>query len=184
MLETEENTLALGGIVMGFGEAIKICFSKYFTFSGRARRSEYWWFYLFTILLSIVAGIFDGMLGFGSEDLGILGTIATLITIIPSLSAQVRRLHDTGRSGWWIGGALIAVIIFVLGIVGAAGISGLDGTGADAFGGPVGIFMVIFIIAFIIYGIAMLVFMCQDSHEGDNKYGPSPKYGSGASVFD
>ena len=168
---------------MGFGEAIKVCFSKYFTFSGRARRSEYWWFYLFTILLAIVAGIFDGILGLGTEDLGVLGGIATLVTIVPTLSAQVRRLHDTGRSGWWVGAAFIAAIIFVILIIGIAGVSGLGGT-SDAFSGAMGIFFLIFIFAFLIYGIAMLVFMCQDSHPGDNKYGSSPKYDSGASVFD
>lgn len=168
---------------MGFGDAIKTCFSKYFTFSGRARRSEYWWFYLFTILLGIVAGIFDGILGLGSENLGVLGAIATLVTIIPTLSAQVRRLHDTGRSGWWVGGAFIAAIVFVFLMIGTVGLAGL-GDSTDAFSGAMGIFFLIFVFAFLIYGIAMLVFMCQDSHKGDNKYGPSPKYGEEVSVFD
>jgi len=168
---------------MGFGEAIKTCFSKYFTISGRARRSEYWWFYLFTVLLGIVAGIFDGILGLGAEDLGVLGTIATLVTIIPTITAQVRRLHDTGRSGWWVGGAFIAAIVFVFLIIGIVGMSGLDGT-SDVFAGSMGVFFLVFVVAFLIYGIVMLVFMCQDSHTGDNQYGPSPKYDSGASGFD
>lgn len=165
---------------MGFGEAIKTCFSKYFTFSGRARRSEYWWFYLFTILLGFAAGIIDVLLGTGSDDIGIFGTIASLVTLIPSLSAQVRRLHDTGRSGWWIGGAFIAVIIFGIMIAGAMGVTA---TSSDSFSLTFAIAIIVFAIAFLIWGITMLVFMCQDSDQGTNKYGPSPKYGSHAEVF-
>jgi len=166
---------------MGFGEAIKTCFSKYFTLSGRARRSEYWYFYLFTILLGIAAGIIDGVLGLGSGDLGILGAIATLATLIPSITVQVRRLHDTGRSGWWVGGAFIAAIIFVILIAGFIG-AGLENS-EGIFGGVGGVLLIIFVIAFLIYGITMLVFMCTDSHEGSNKYGPNPKHDAAADVF-
>lgn len=168
---------------MGFGEAIKTCFSKYFTISGRARRSEYWWFYLFTFLLGIVAAIFDAILGLGTEDLGVLGAIATLVTIIPTITAQVRRLHDTGKSGWWVGGPFIAMFVFVFLMIGIVGVSGSGGSG-DVFAGSLGIFAIIFAIGFLVYAIAMLIFLCQDSHAGDNKYGPSPKYDTGASVFD
>ncbi len=68
---------------MGFGEAIKVCFNKYANFSGRASRAEYWWFYLFTFLVTIVT------CGFGG-----------LVFIIPQYAVGARRLHDTGRSGW------------------------------------------------------------------------------------
>lgn len=76
---------------MTFQEAIKTCLSKYAEFAGRASKSEYWWFMLFLFLGSAAAGIL-------SPKLGALFTVATLV---PWLAVAARRLHDTGRSGWW-----------------------------------------------------------------------------------
>ena len=76
---------------------------KYFVFSGRARRKEFWMFVLFTLLISIGLGIIDGFAGLTTEyGLGILGGIYSLATIIPSLALAFRRLHDTDRSAWWL----------------------------------------------------------------------------------
>lgn len=74
---------------MNFLDAIKTCFSKYATFQGRARRSEYWFWALFTFLIAITIGLIP-----------IIGFIINLALVIPSIAACVRRLHDTGRSGW------------------------------------------------------------------------------------
>lgn len=77
---------------------------KYVVFSGRARRAEYWMFYLFTIIFGFVAIILDNVLGLASEETG-YGTIYLLFSlaiVLPSLSVTVRRLHDVGKSGWWI----------------------------------------------------------------------------------
>jgi len=75
---------------------------KYAVFSGRARRKEYWYFVLFNFLIGILLGIIDGAIGgFDPEKVGILGLIYTLAILIPSLAVTFRRLHDTGRSGWW-----------------------------------------------------------------------------------
>jgi len=82
---------------MSFMEAVKTCLSKYVTFSGRASRSEFWWFYLFTIIVSVIASIVDGAMG-----TVYIGMIANLALILPTISAGVRRMHDTNRSGWWI----------------------------------------------------------------------------------
>ena len=68
---------------MGFGEAIKVCFNKYADFSGRASRAEFWWFYLFTFLVSLISC-----------------GVACLVFLIPQYAVGARRLHDTGRSGW------------------------------------------------------------------------------------
>ncbi|MCS0589895.1 DUF805 domain-containing protein [Massilia norwichensis] len=76
---------------MTFSESIKTCFSKYATFDGTAPRSEYWWFFLFLCLGSFFCGLF-------SQNLQLAFNIATLL---PSLAAGARRLHDTDRSGWW-----------------------------------------------------------------------------------
>jgi len=163
-----------------FGESVKTCLRKYFTFSGRAQRSEYWWFYLFTIIVGIVAAIIDGaIVGWENSDEGPVGALTSLALLIPSLSAGWRRLHDTGRSGWWIGGGILGIIFFVFAILGTAFAprGGVSSGGLD-------VLLIVLVIAILIYAITMLVFFCQDSHPGDNKYGPSPKYNSGASVFD
>lgn len=82
---------------------------KYATFSGRARRKEYWMFSLFHFIFAFVLGILDGVLGFISYEtgLGILSSLYILATFLPSLAVLVRRLHDTDRSGWWV---LIGII--------------------------------------------------------------------------
>ncbi|MGP7735716.1 DUF805 domain-containing protein [Oceanimonas smirnovii] len=85
---------------------------KYAVFEGRSRRKEYWMFILFTTLISLFLAFFDGMVGLFSEEMGIgvLGGIYTLLVLLPSLAVTVRRLHDIGRSGWWV---LIAFIPLV-----------------------------------------------------------------------
>ncbi len=81
-------------------EAIK----KYAVFSGRSRRKEYWYFVLFNIVVSIVLGWIDALLGTRGSyaGAGLLSGIYGLAVIIPSLAVTVRRLHDIDRSGWWI----------------------------------------------------------------------------------
>lgn len=73
------------------------CLKLYATFDGRARRSEYWYFYLFTLLASFAASFIDGMLG-----ISILSLVATFGFIIPSIAAACRRMHDVGKSGWFM----------------------------------------------------------------------------------
>lgn len=117
-----ENEQIKGNSQMGFLEAVKTCLRKYATFSGRARRFEYWFFVLFNILVEIVVYIPGVLLvltlsrpqmyiGFGL--LALMGIFA-LAVIIPGLAVIVRRLHDTGRSGWWY---FISLVPFVGGII-------------------------------------------------------------------
>ena len=84
---------------MGFFEAIKACFSKYATLSGRARRSEYWWFVLVNVIIGIIP---------------IVNIIWGLLALIPGIAVSVRRLHDTGRSGWWLLLALLPLVNLIL----------------------------------------------------------------------
>jgi uncharacterized membrane protein YhaH (DUF805 family) len=88
--------------------------SKYADFSGRARRSEYWYFFLFYLL------IYFGLI-IASTMLGRIGAILTLVfllaMLIPSLSVGVRRLHDTDRSGWWLLISLIPLVGAIILIV-------------------------------------------------------------------
>ncbi len=91
---------------MTMAESIASCFSKYANFDGRASRSEYWWFYLFCLLLDWAGTIVEGIQKFdGISEFPILTTLIYLVLFLPELSVATRRLHDTGRSGWnqlWI----------------------------------------------------------------------------------
>ena len=99
---------------MDFGQAIKTCLNKYVTFSGRAQRSEYWYFFLFMVIVNTVASVLDSAI-FG--DISVLYLIATLALLVPSISAGVRRLHDTDKSGWWLLLGLIPVVGLIVLIV-------------------------------------------------------------------
>lgn len=87
-------------------------FKKYAVFNGRARRKEYWYFVLFSILITIVLNIIDIFAGtFNAEaQVGILGGLYGLAILIPGIAVGVRRLHDTNRSGWWMLIVLIPLI--------------------------------------------------------------------------
>lgn len=100
---------------MEFKEAVRtVLTERYADFNGRARRSELWWFVLFSLLVSIAIG----MLGVVSDTLaGILNFVVGLALLIPSLSVGVRRLHDTDRTGWWILVWLIPLIGWIILIV-------------------------------------------------------------------
>lgn len=92
---------------MTFQDSIKVCFNKYVDFSGRASRSEYWWFVLFVFLGAIVTSLVSHW----------IYVLFALGTLLPSLAAASRRLHDTGRSGWWQLIGLIPLIGWIILIV-------------------------------------------------------------------
>ncbi len=92
---------------MTFGESVSTCIKKYFVFEGRASRSEYWWFQLIVSPSYLISTILENEIGY--LFLGI-----TLFTLIPAISAGVRRLHDTNRSGFFL---LISFIPFIGGLV-------------------------------------------------------------------
>jgi uncharacterized membrane protein YhaH (DUF805 family) len=108
---------------MSFQDAVRTCLQqKYVDFSGRARRSEYWFFVLFYVIVRFVANIIDAIIGTRgfAVNQGLLGTLVALALLLPGLGVGVRRLHDTGRSGWWllIGliplvGAIVLIVFFV-----------------------------------------------------------------------
>ncbi len=87
-------------------------YKKYADFTGRARRKEFWMFVLFYFIFSIVLGIIDGIIG-----VQLLGLLFSLGSLIPSLAIGARRLHDTGRSGWWQLLYLIPLIGLIIMIV-------------------------------------------------------------------
>jgi uncharacterized membrane protein YhaH (DUF805 family) len=90
---------------MSFAQSISYNLKNLTNFSGRAGRSEFWWWVLFLWVLSIVINLLTGGANFGATDRGILYWIGLLIGVIlwlATLAVAVRRLHDTGRSGWWV----------------------------------------------------------------------------------
>jgi uncharacterized membrane protein YhaH (DUF805 family) len=153
---------------------------KYADFSGRAPRAEYWWYALALFVAFIVLGILEGIVGLKGM-IGAYGPLTALLwlaTIVPSLAVAVRRLHDTGRTGWWV---LLPIIPYCLAFFlgGAAMMGGAasgSAIGMTAGMGVAGIFLLIGIIC----AIVLLVFMLLPSQPGDNRYGPNP-YGEGNS---
>lgn len=98
------NAASMPSEQMTFGKSIATCFAKYFDFKGRASRPEFWWFYLFTVLLGWGATLVDLSL--------VLSTIVNLAIFFPFLAVGSRRLHDTNRSGWWQ-----LLILTIIGII-------------------------------------------------------------------
>jgi uncharacterized membrane protein YhaH (DUF805 family) len=96
-----------------FTGAIKSGFNKYVTFKGRASRSEYWYWTLFVVLLSICTQLFD-VAAFPQSVWSPTNTIFAIITLLPGWAVSVRRLHDVNRSGWWLLIVLTVIGAFVI----------------------------------------------------------------------
>ena len=121
---------------MTFSEAISSGFRNYVGFSGRASRSEFWYWVLFSVLVSIALSIIDLALLSGKTT--VLSSIWSLATLLPSLAVGVRRLHDTDRSGWWwlIGFIPLIGIIVLIVFWCSEGTRGPNRFGPDPLGAP------------------------------------------------
>ena len=119
---------------MSFVDAVKTCFTKYVDFTGRASRPEYWWFFLSLIVAYVAAGL----IAEASNGLEFLIFLVWLGYILPLLAAAVRRLHDTGRSGWWYFIALVPFVgaIILIVFLASAGNPGVNGYGSPPGGMP------------------------------------------------
>ena len=107
---------------------------KYSEFNGRSRRKEYWMFVLFNLIISIVLSSFERMLGLGNEyGIGLLSIIYNLGILIPSIAVGIRRLHDIGKSGWWLLISLIPVIgwIWIIVLMATDGLPGSNEYGIN-----------------------------------------------------
>ena len=168
---------------MGFLQSIKVCLSKYVVFSGRASRSEYWWFVLFAILSSIALAFLDVAI-FGTnpetgESANVLNSVFQLAILLPFLSAGWRRLHDTGRPGWYLLLPMaVGVATMVMLLSGVAVFSVLEGGFDDpeTLRGPAALLgvsgMVVMSILQLVLSIMMIWWLSQPSQEGGNAYGP------------
>jgi uncharacterized membrane protein YhaH (DUF805 family) len=151
-----------------------LAFKKYATFSGRSRRQEYWMFFLFNIIISIVLALLDQLLGLkltseGINNTGVLGVIYSLATFVPGLSIAVRRLHDTNRSGWFLLMPIAPYILVILGLI-------LRGFGS--------ILIIIGGLAVLGLAILLIVWLATEGTSGENQYGSDPKGTNGFSSND
>ena len=134
---------------MNFSESISTCFKKYVDFSGRASRSEFWWFFLFRLLVQLP-----------TMWIPLLGFIVFLVLLLPTFSSTARRLHDVNRTGWWM---LMPIISLALGI------------GAAQAVWEISIPMAVSMVFLGLIGIIVLfVFLMQSSDPSSNRYGPNP----------
>lgn len=183
-----------------FKEAfVKVLKENYCNFQGRARRSEYWWWALaqFIIVLGLeillmIIGVATFLAGDLAQNpgppiallitLGAILVLACLALFLPTLGVQVRRLHDIGKSGWWIllpfGVSIASAIIQLTLTAGIAAIANA-GNGPAAAAGISTIFISL-ICSLMQIGatIFLIVLYCKDSEPGINKWGDSPKYPS------
>lgn len=161
---------------MGFVEAVKTCFQKYATFSGRASRSEYWYFFLFTCIFNAISnsttdGGLDRLLRGDFDALSILDSVIAITLLIAGISAAVRRLHDLDKKGLWFLPVLASIVSFIiLQII----VPSPDELQPDFGYSPLlftvgGIFLVGGVFSFVI-----LVWSCRKGTEGDNRFGPDP----------
>ncbi|MBL3570699.1 DUF805 domain-containing protein [Rhodovulum sp. BSW8] len=170
---------------MGFAAAVKVCFRKYFTFSGRASRPEYWWFVLFMLLGGILAAVLDGLLFWGDVSVGAEGVSAEtsgplnglfgLVTLVPGLAAGWRRMHDSGRSGLF----LLYPLIVLVGIAGFANFIGAfdaatTGDVAQMFTGLAGVVLALSVVVLMISPLLVIWWLTRPSQPGPNPYGPNP----------
>lgn len=138
---------------------------KYADFSGRAPRPEYWWYTLAVIVAALVLSVVENLVGLDNMvgPYGPLTLIFLLGLLVPGLAVTVRRLHDSGRSGWWI--LIAAVPYFILGvIVGMAATNDPTTTGMGMLG--------LAGLVALAGAIALLVFMVLPGTPGDNRFGP------------
>lgn len=161
--------------MLSFGEALRNCWKKFANFKGRARRSEYWWWVLFSTIISGVVKYVDGIFGFTISihraSFPTLTTLVWLILIIPSLAVKTRRLHDTGHSGWWVVALCVLTVIM-------KNLSFIFTKVYPEYHISTGYSILIYSLGLLTLLVvcATFYFTVLDSHRGENKYGRSPKY--------
>ncbi len=171
---------------MTLQEAVKQVLRKYADFNGRAARSEYWWWVLATFIFGMALGTLDAFIvsiidqEWASSP---LTTIFHLAILLPNLAVSARRLHDIGKSGWWVLvwfvlaviGWIPAVVGFVLWLLGGA-LEGQFDSGSFVpliVGGAITLLLALGLLLWII------LWMARQGESGPNRYGPDPRVATG-----
>ena len=169
--------LYVGAPSREFIEAAKVCLSKYATFSGRASRSEFWFFYLFWNLVMVVAQIIDFSIIFAliASDIPFFFPILTILAmfgfLLPQLAVSWRRLHDIDRTGWWLGGGMLVTFLFYAVIVAFAVANETTLSTGDEPPPAFLAIMPIFVLGMLAYSITIFVFYVKRGTLGPNRFG-------------
>ena len=154
-------------------EAVTSVFRNYANFNGRAQRSEFWWFVLFSFISQAILNFVP-----------VLGPIYALVLLLPSLTVTARRLHDTNRTAWWMLLYLIPVLGFIVLLIVALAMLGVNAfepwEAGEAEWGALGILFLVWLLVSIASWIVLLVFQIMPGTVGPNRYGPDPLQPSGA----
>lgn len=175
--------------------AVKICLRKYAEFSGRATRAEFWWWALAVFIVSSVLGVVESAFNTltGGESYSVLSAIFSLAVLLPNMAVTVRRLHDIGKSGWWLLLWIVAVVapwLILAGLAVGAVYSTFYAAGLSP--GPIEFFSdlligfaLIWILAILGLILALLIslaiviwqiiWLARQGQTGPNRYGPDPR---------
>jgi uncharacterized membrane protein YhaH (DUF805 family) len=144
---------------MDFTKAIETFFARYFDFKGRSSRAEYWWFYLFYVLVTIATLIVDFIVfgEAGVDEIPLFQSLWALAASIGYLSLGIRRLHDIDRTGYWFLYGLAPFLLMILGIFAENNVISVIG-----------------ILGVIGYAITIFVFTLLPGTKGVNRFGENP----------
>lgn len=163
-LLSRDEDVSAGDDISPLGRYIG-CFKKYATFQGRANRAEYWWFFLFNLLASIVLSFISFGIPFVS-----LGTAYYVISLLPNMAVGVRRMHDTNHSGWWYFFPMICTVAFLPVLVMSVFL--LDDPSANEDQ----VMMIPFFVGggAVVFWIIYFIFTLLPGTKGENRYGKVP----------
>ena len=167
--------------MMTFIDSVKQCLRKYGDFSGRATRAEFWWWQVFGWIGGLIFGVVDSSIrsfaGADSYAFSPFGSIFGLAILLPGLAVQARRLHDIGKTGWWI---LVWAAILALGLVPlSVGIvifivDWVAGEGPGSFV-PLLVGGLVTLAVFVVVAVWIIMWMVRQGQSGPNQYGPDPR---------
>ena len=145
---------------MTFFEAVKTALSKYAVFSGRARRKEYWYFCLFNGFVGSIVGVLGALMQ-KPKAMTLLSMVYALAFLLPEIAVTVRRLHDTGHSGWW----------YLLRVAGLT----LSQTANQLLSPENLLVPSLMVLGALAIMLPVFIWVCTDSQPGANRFGPNPK---------
>jgi len=157
---------------MGFRDAIGEGFFNYANFNGRASRAEYWWWMLFAVVSVAVAACID-LVAFPGWFVRPFAILVIIAAGLPSLSVTVRRLHDSGKAGWWVLISVFAKILFAAAVVSVVVEHPLNPLDYMA-----NVFVIVPLAIIAAIGMVLIVLMLIPGSDGNNRFGPNRYAGS------